>query len=169
MGGLVAGGISCRNPRKNLKRGFQHARKAGVPEDPDPFFTRGMALDEWTSGRDQPQPRLRRGDGQPTGGSKMQQAGGYAREAEMPQTNIPHIWVGQEVSVLAYSGGTKLEELDRRFIQEGETSGMDVKLEEVRGILDDVTDLGIVVTVRGTQRFLTWGGVVGIALSPVGG
>jgi hypothetical protein len=96
----------------------------------------------------------------------MQEAGGYAREADMPQTNIPHIWVGQEVSVLTYSGGTKLEELDRRFIQEGETSGMDVKLEEVRGALDDVTDLGIVVTVRGIQRFLTWGGVVGIALVP---
>ena len=99
----------------------------------------------------------------------MQEAGGYAREGDMPQTNIPYIWVGQEVSVLAYSGGTKLEELDRRFIQEGETSGMDVKLEEVRGILDDVSDLGIVVTVRGTQRFLTWGAVVGIALSPVEG
>jgi hypothetical protein len=99
----------------------------------------------------------------------MPEAGGYAREGYMPQTNIPYIWVGQEVSVLAYSGGTKLEELDRRFIQEGETSGMDVKLEEVRGALDDVTDLGIVVTVRGTQRFLTWGGVIGIALSPVEG
>ena len=92
--------------------------------------------------------------------------GGYAREGDMPQTNIPHIWVGQEVSVLTYSGGTKLEELDRRFIQEGETSGMDVKLEEVRGTLDDVTNLGIVVTVRRAQRFLTWGGVVGIALAP---
>jgi hypothetical protein len=85
----------------------------------------------------------------------------------MPQTNILQIWVGQEVSVLTYSGGTKLEELDRRFLQEGETSGMDVKLEEVRGILDDVTNLGIVVAVRGSQRFFTWGGVVGIALRPV--
>jgi hypothetical protein len=67
---------------------------------------------------------------------------------------------------LPIGGASKLEELDRRFIQEGETSGMDVKLEEVRGALDDVTDLGIVVTVRGIQRFLTWGGVVGIALVP---
>jgi hypothetical protein len=96
----------------------------------------------------------------------MPGVGGYAREGDMPQTNIPHIWVGQEVSVLAYSGGIKLEELDRRFLQEGETSGMDVKLEEVRGTLDDVTNLGIVVTVRGIQRFFTWGGVVGIALVP---
>ncbi len=103
------------------------------------------------------------------GGGKMPGAGGYARKGDMPQTNVPHIWVGQEVSVLAYSGGTKLEELDRRFLQEGETSGMDVKLEEVRGTLDDVTNLGIVVTARGIQRFLTWGGVIGIALSPVGG
>jgi len=94
----------------------------------------------------------------------MPGVGGYARERDMPQTNIPHIWVGQEVSVLTYSGGIKLEELDRRFLQEGETSGMDVKLEEVRGTLDDVTDLGIVITVRGIQRFFTWGGVVGIAL-----
>ena len=99
----------------------------------------------------------------------MPEAGGYARKGDMPQTNIPLIWVGQEVSVLAYSGGTKLEELDRRFLQEGETSGMDVKLEEVRGTLDDVTNLGIVVTARGIQRFLTWGGVIGIALSPVEG
>ncbi len=96
----------------------------------------------------------------------MPGVGGYAREGDMPQTNIPHMWVGQEVSVLAYSGGIKLEELDRRFLQEGETSGMDVKLEEVRGTLDDVTNLGIVVTVRGIQRFFTWGGVVGIALVP---
>ena len=43
---------------------------------------------------------------------------------------------------------------------------MDVKLEEVRGTLDDVTNLGIVVTVRGIQRFFTWGGVIGIALVP---
>ncbi len=96
----------------------------------------------------------------------MQEAGGYAREGDMPQTNIPHIWVGQEVSVLTYSGGIKLEELDRRFLQEGETSGMDVKLEEVRGTLEDVTNLGIVVTVRGIERFFTWGGVVGIAVVP---
>ena len=96
----------------------------------------------------------------------MPEVGGYAREGDMPQTNIPHIWVGQEVSVLTYSGGIKLEELDRRFLQEGETSGMDVKLEEVRGTLDDVTELGIVVTARGVQRFFTWGGVVGIALVP---
>jgi hypothetical protein len=67
----------------------------------------------------------------------------------MPQTNIPHIWVGQEVSVLTYSGGIKLEELDRRFLQEGETSGMDVKLEEIRGTLDDVINLGIFITARG--------------------
>jgi hypothetical protein len=87
----------------------------------------------------------------------------------LPQTNIPHVWVGQEVSVLTYSGGTKLEELDRRFLQEGETSGMDVKLEEVRGTLDDVTNLGIVITARGVQRFLTWGGVIGIALAPAEG
>src|SRR3712207_1058071 len=102
-------------------------------------------------------------------GVKMPETGGYARKGDMPQKNIPHIWVGQEVSVLAYSGGIKLEELDRRFLQEGETSGMDVKLEEVRGTLDDVTNLGIVVTVRGIQRFFTWGGVVGIALVPTGG
>jgi hypothetical protein len=87
----------------------------------------------------------------------------------MPQTNIPHIWVGQEVSVLTYSGGTKLEELDRRFLQEGETSGMNVKLEEVRGTLDDVSNLGIVITARGVQRFFTWGGVVSIALVPTEG
>ena len=99
----------------------------------------------------------------------MPEAGGYARKGAMPQTNVPHIWVGQEVSVLAYSGGTKLEELERMFLQEGETSGMDVKLEEVRRTLDDVTNLGIVVTARGIQRFLTWGGVIGIALSPVKG
>ena len=84
----------------------------------------------------------------------------------MPQTNIPHIWAGQAACVLAHSGGTKLEELDRRFLQEGEKSGMDVKLEEDRGSLDDVTNQGIVVTVRGIQRFFTWGGVVGIALAP---
>ncbi len=99
----------------------------------------------------------------------MPEVGGYTREGDMPQTNIPHIWVDQEVSVLTYSGGIKLEEPDRRFLQEGETSGMDVKLEEVRGTLDDVTNLGIVVTVRGIQRFLTWGGVIGIALSRVEG
>jgi hypothetical protein len=97
------------------------------------------------------------------------EVGAHIREGDMPQTNIPYIWVGQEVSVLTYSGGTKLEEMDRRFIQEGETTGMDVKLEDVRGTLDDVTNLGIVVTVRGAQRFLTWGGVIGIALAPVEG
>jgi hypothetical protein len=85
----------------------------------------------------------------------------------MPQTNIPYIWVGQKVSVLTYSGGIKLEELDRRFIQEGETSGMDVKLEEVRGTLDDVTNLGIVITARGSSDSLP--GVVTIALVPMEG
>ena len=79
------------------------------------------------------------------------EVGAQVRKDDMPQTNIPHIWVGQEVSVLTYSGGTKLEELDRRFLQEGETSGMDVKLEEVRGTLDDVTNLGIVITARGSS------------------
>jgi hypothetical protein len=93
----------------------------------------------------------------------------HIREGDLPQTNIPQIWVGQEVSVLTYSGGIKLEELDRRFLQEGETSGMDVKLEEVRGTLDDVSNLGIVITARGVQRFLTWGGVIGIALVPTEG
>jgi hypothetical protein len=44
MGGLATGGISCRNPRKNLKRGFQLMRKAGASEDLDPFFTRGWYL-----------------------------------------------------------------------------------------------------------------------------
>lgn len=80
-------------------------------------------------------------------------------------TNVPEDWVGNDVELTAYVGGTPLA-IGIRTIEPGETTGMAVKLQDYLGRLDDVADRGIVIAVDEEQFFFTWGAVVRMRLAP---